>query len=243
MQAEEYARMYACEGDYWWFVGRRMLVQTLIQGVVGSVSGWVLDAGCGTGAMLVELAPTNRVVGVDVEMQALRYARQRGDFPLIQARLESLPFQREAFALITALDVLEHLPDDLCALRELWRVLQPGGWLIATVPAYSWLWSKHDVALHHYRRYTARALKQRLEQAGFEVRKLSYSVMFLFAPIALFRWLDRWRPAPPAATVVPVPRWLNRWLIRLQALEARLVRRFSLPMGVSLVAVARKNQV
>ncbi|MER3559157.1 MAG: methyltransferase type 11, partial [Armatimonadota bacterium] len=75
--------------------------------------------------------------------------------PLIRARLEALPFVNESFRLIVALDVLEHLPDEAHALAELWRVLEPDGWLITTVPAYRWLWSKHDVALHHYRRYTA----------------------------------------------------------------------------------------
>lgn len=241
MQTEEYARMYAYEGDYWWFVGRRKLVNALIRTYVGTVEGWILDAGCGTGAMLQELAQFSPAVGVDIEGLALRYARQRGDFPLIQARLESLPFTDESFQLITALDVLEHLSDDRQALRELRRVLKPNGWLIATVPAYNWLWSKHDIALHHRRRYTADLLHRCLETEGFEVDKLSYSVMFLFLPIALFRWLDRWRPTPPTATVIPVPSILNRWLVRLQQFEVRLIRRFNLPFGVSLIALARKK--
>ncbi|MER3401914.1 MAG: methylase [Armatimonadota bacterium] len=243
MQAEEYARMYAYENHYWWFVGRRRLVGELIGAFVDLGTGWVLDAGCGTGAMLSELSRTAPAVGVDIEASALHYARQRGDFPLIRARLEALPFVNESFRLIVALDVLEHLPDEAHALAELWRVLEPDGWLITTVPAYRWLWSKHDVALHHYRRYTACHLRERLQSAGFTVCKLSYSVMFLFLPIALVRWWDRWHSAPPTATLVPVAPWLNRWLTALQSLEARLIRRVSLPWGVSLVAVARKNKV
>jgi SAM-dependent methyltransferase len=240
MQAEEYERMFRFETDYWWFVGRRRLVMRLLRAYLSGGEGWILDAGCGTGATLCELQAFGRVVGLDIEMLALRYARQRGEFSLLQARLEALPFRTESFRAITALDVLEHLPDDRPALRELWRVLQPGGILIITVPAYRFLWSKHDVALHHYRRYKARELRQRLQEAGFEVRKLSYAVSLLFMPILMVRWWDRWRRTPPAATLFPLPSALNRGLIRLQEWESRLIERVNLPFGVSLVAVASK---
>lgn len=239
MQAEEYARMFQYEGDYWWFVGRRQLVLELLQKY--PTEGLILDAGCGTGAMLCELSTLGSVVGVDLEFQALRYARQRGDFPLLQARLEALPFPSETFALVTALDVLEHLPNEMPALHEIRRVLKPQGLAVFTVPAYQWLWSKHDVALHHYRRYTAHGLRARLEEADFEVLKLSYSVMLMFLPILLFRWADRFSSKPPSASVVPLPNRLNRWLTGLQSLEARLIRHLNLPFGVSLVAVARKR--
>ncbi|MEN3000473.1 MAG: class I SAM-dependent methyltransferase [Armatimonadota bacterium] len=240
MQAEEYGRMFQFETDYWWFVGRRRLVMRLLQPYLSEGEGWILDAGCGTGAMLCELQAFGQVVGLDVEVLALRYARQRGEFPLVQARLEALPFRSETFRAVTALDVLEHLPDERPALKELWRVLQPRGVLVITVPAYRFLWSKHDVALRHYRRYTARELAQRLREAGFEVCKLSYAVTMLFVPIWLFRWWDRLRRTPPAATLVPVSPWVNRWLIRLQEWEAGLIQRVNLPFGVSLVAVACK---
>ncbi len=232
--------MFQFESDYWWFVGRRRLVIQLLKPYLVGGTGWILDAGCGTGAMLCDLQAFGQVMGVDIEPLALRYARQRGEFPLLQARLEALPLRSESVRAVTALDVLEHLPDDRPALKELWRVLQPQGVLLITVPAYRFLWSKHDVALHHYRRYTARELKQHLCEAGFEVQKLSYTVALLFVPIWLFRWWDRLRRTPPAATLVPVSAGLNRWLIRLQEWEARLVQRVNLPFGVSIVAVARK---
>ncbi len=242
MQAEEYGRMFQFETDYWWFVGRRRLVMRLLESHLKLGSGWLLDAGCGTGALLSELQQrASHVVGLDLEPLALRYARQRGEFALVQARLEALPFRSDTFDAITALDVLEHLPDDRPALRELRRVLKPDGVLIITVPAYRFLWSKHDIALHHYRRYTARELRARLHEAGFEVRKLSYAVSLLFVPILLFRWLDRLRRTPPVATLVPVGKRLNRWLIQLQDWESRLLQRVNLPFGVSLVAVACKQ--
>jgi SAM-dependent methyltransferase len=180
-------------------------------------------------------------VGVDVEREALRLTRQRGALTVVQARLEALPFASACFQVAFALDVLEHLPDERPALRELHRVLQAGGYLIVSVPAYSWLWSKHDVALAHYRRYTARELQARLCEAGFQVRRLSYALGALLPLIALARWLDRLRPGAPAATVIPLPHWLNRALIRLQDWETRLILRRRLPFGVSLVAVAQRE--
>ncbi|MGQ9657669.1 MAG: class I SAM-dependent methyltransferase [Fimbriimonadales bacterium] len=234
--------MFQWEGDYWWFVARRRLALALLKAYLPEVSGRLLDAGCGTGALLHELQAQGTAIGVDVAREALLLTRQRGAFPVVQARLEALPFTPAAFQVAFALDVLEHLPDERPALRELHRVLQVGGYLIVSVPAYSWLWSKHDVALAHYRRYTARVLRTRLWEAGFQVRTLSYSLGVLLPVIALARWLDRLRPGAPAATVLPVPAWLNRALIRLQDWETRWLLRRRLPFGVSLVAVAQRTE-
>jgi len=234
--------MFQQEGDYWWFVARRRLAQALLRAYLPTVSGHILDAGCGTGALLQELQSLGGAVGVDVAIEALQLTRQRGAFPAVQARLEALPFASETFQVAFALDVLEHLPDERPALRELHRVLQAGGYLIVSVPAYSWLWSKHDVALAHYRRYTARTLRTRLCEAGFQVRMLSHAVGALLPVIALMRWLDRLRPGAPAATVIPLPRWLNRALIRLQDCETRWLLRRRLPFGASLVAVAQRAE-
>lgn len=240
MQPQEYQRMYQREGDYWWFVARRRLALALMQAYAYPLTGKILDAGCGTGALLSELDNQGFVVGVDIERDALCLTRQRGALKVLQARLEALPFVSESFQVAFALDVLEHLPDERPALRELYRVLQSGGVLVCSVPAYRGLWSKHDVALAHYRRYTARELDTRLREAGFQVRKLTYSLGLLLPVIALARWLDRLRPGKPAATVVPVPQWLNRALIRLLDWETRFLLRRNLPFGVSIAAVGEK---
>ncbi|GIV11261.1 MAG: type 11 methyltransferase [Fimbriimonadales bacterium] len=239
MQPQEYQRMYQREGDYWWFVARRRLALALMHAYPRS--GRILDAGCGTGALLSELQTQGVAVGVDIERDALCLTRQRGALTVLQARLEALPFVSESFQVAFALDVLEHLPDERPALQELYRVLQPNGLLIVSVPAYRWLWSKHDIALAHYRRYTAWELDTRLRAAGFQVRKLTYSLGLLLPVIALARWLDRLRPGKPAATVMPVPHWLNGALIRLLDTETRFLLRHNLPFGVSIVAVAEKS--
>ncbi|MCX7993923.1 MAG: class I SAM-dependent methyltransferase, partial [Fimbriimonadales bacterium] len=119
MQPQEYQRMYQCEGDYWWFVARRRLALELLRAYVPSHKGKILDAGCGTGALLAELNQQGFAVGVDLEREALRLTRERGALVAVQARLEALPFKNEAFQVAFALDVLEHLPDDRPALCEL----------------------------------------------------------------------------------------------------------------------------
>jgi SAM-dependent methyltransferase len=162
--------------------------------------------------------------------------------PLELASAERLPFAAASFDLVTALDVLEHLDRDDLAAREIARVLRPGGLLVATVPALPSLWSEHDEALDHRRRYRPRSFRRLLGEAELEIELLSYTVSVLFPAIFLFRRLQRLRRSPrdPRTSLVPVPPILNRLLIGLLRLEGRLLPHLRLPFGVSLIAVARK---
>jgi SAM-dependent methyltransferase len=183
------------------------------------------------------------VYGMDVSWDALAFSRGRGERGLAQGDLTALPFRSESFDLVTALDVVEHVEDDGKALHEICRILRPGGLFLMSVPAYSFLWSSHDDALHHKRRYTAGMLAPRLRAAGLSPQKITYLLAFLFPVIALFRLADRLRPAgrPASAHLVPLPAVVNRLLIGLQAAELALARRLGLPFGVSLFCVARKG--
>lgn len=240
MHTEEYDRMFRHEGDYWWFVGRRRLVFTLIDEWARSLKhARILDVGCGTGAMAKELQRYGEVVACDLSHLSLEYCKKRCLEELVCGDIACLPFQDQSFDLIVALDILEHVPDDKAAMRELRRVLKPNGRLVVTVPAYRFLWSNHDVALMHCRRYTARELKRKLIEAGFRVRKLSYAMTILFPLVASFRLLSKWKDKnkPPEASILPVSPKVNRWLERLQQFESRIVRRMNLPFGVTVVAV------
>ncbi|NUL81286.1 MAG: class I SAM-dependent methyltransferase [Armatimonadetes bacterium] len=241
MELREYDRMFQNESSYWWFVARRELVLSLLEPY--APNGWsILDAGCGTGAMAVELQKWGDVTGADSEERALEYCRQRGLRNLALCSVESMPFGDEQFDLITALDLIEHVGDDRAALSEMARCLKPGGILALSVPAYRFMWSGHDLALMHKRRYRASELRAKIEETGLKVEKISYALMLLFLPILIVRLLDRWfRRGEPAATVLPVPIWVNRILIWLQRMEAKLIRNVNLPFGVSIVAIARKN--
>lgn len=240
MNAEEYDRMFRYEGDYWWYVGRRHLVHTLIKQWIGQTENpLILDIGCGTGAMAKDLQQYGNVIGCDLRHTALEYCRKRSLSELVQGDITNLPFQDHSFDLIVALDILEHVPDDAAALKELRRVLKPNGRLVVTVPAYQFLWGNHDLALGHVRRYTARELKRKVKTANFRVSKMSHALSLLFPVVALMRVISRCRDKnkAPEASIIPLPNWANSALEGLQQMESNIIRHVSLPVGVTVVAV------
>jgi SAM-dependent methyltransferase len=178
---------------------------------------------------------------VDMSPLALGCCRRRGLDRLMQGVAEALPMADASADVIVATDILEHLDDDLVALREFYRVLKPGGHAVITVPAYRMLWSEHDEALMHRRRYRAGQLRHQAGAAGFETVKLSYALTFLL-PMALSRLLKRSRKpgAVPEAQLLRVPAAINTALINFQRVETAILRRVSLPWGLSVVAVIRK---
>lgn len=261
MNPEEYHRMHELESHYWWFVGRREIVRTLLQETLkvrksdSAIS--ILDVGCGTGANLPMLS---QVAGVEGHVTALDYSPLALEFAhhhlkdssinLLRSDATHLPFASEQFDIVTMLDVLEHVEDDGAAVREIYRVLKPGGAFILTVPAYQRLWSAHDEALHHFRRYEYLELRSLLRSGGFQVWRQSFA-MSLMPPIA---WL--WRkfvlPLKPrrarnatrhseGAVLPQIPKMANRALIRYLAMEGKVMRRRPFRFGTSLVTVARKR--
>lgn len=242
--------MFELEDTYWWFVARRALVSDLLRYYLPGPETRdprpeppiLLDVGCGTGATLGSLHAFGQVVGLDSSRYALGCCRRRGHRDLVQARGETLPIADASADVVTALDLLEHIPDDAAAVREFARVLKPGGLLIIIVPACPFLWSEHDEALDHLRRYRAARLRQIIADAGLEIERLSPLITFLLLPIAALRLLQRLRPrkrGPQTALIVP-PKAINTLLTRLLDLENRWLLRRNLPVGVSLMAVARK---
>jgi SAM-dependent methyltransferase len=244
--------MFKLEDTYWWFVARRRLVRDLLSRyrpapAPGAASDRlrILDVGCGTGATLYVLDQLGAVIGMDSSRDALSLSRRRGRYQLVRAQGEALPVPSGSVDVITALDLLEHIPDDAAAVTEFTRALRPGGVLLVTVPALPWLWSEHDEALDHLRRYPAMRLRALLQGAGLEIQRLSPVIGCLLPPIALLRLLQRLRRrphgSPETAFIVP-PTPINLLLIGLLWLENRWVLRWNLPIGVSLLAVARKAQ-
>lgn len=244
MQPDEYRRMFALEDWYWWFVARRRAALRFARdwqpAPRGGKSLRVLDAGCGTGAMLDLLArtPGYETVGVDRSAAALSFTASRGHDRLAGGDLDALPFRDGYFDVILALDVIEHLDEDGPAVCELARVLRPGGVLVTTVPAYQFLWGPHDEALHHRRRYGGRQFRDLLEQGGLRVKWLTFLLMLLFPPAALARVLAKGRPGRGSALLPAAPRLVNRLLVGLQALETEIARVAPLPFGLSILVVA-----
>lgn len=243
----EYKQMYHLESFYWWFVARRRLVSEFMRQEVHCTLGSprILDAGCGTGLNLTILQEFGRVFGADSSETALRFCRSRGIQNLALSDLHDLAVADDSFDVITALDVLEHADDDVAAMHELWRVLKPGGSLLITVPAYGFLWSEHDEALHHRRRYAAYELRNKLAVAGFDVSRCTYFITLLFFPIMLLRIAQNLfkDSVEPKTSHIILPEWLNSLLVRMLDAERLLLRVCDLPFGVSLVCVANKRLV
>src|SRR6185436_1739843 len=165
----EFQAMVACEERHWWYRGRRSIVRAELDRLPHRPSLRVLDAGCGSGRMMSELAKDGFVSGLDLSPQAVALARSRRHPSVTLGRVERMPYADHSFDVVTCLDVLEHTPDDGRSLAELRRVTRTGGHLVLTVPAYGFLWSNHDVVNGHYRRYTRSSLRAAAEAAGWEV--------------------------------------------------------------------------
>lgn len=247
MEQNEYKKMYDLESTYWWYVGRRSIIEEVLKKYVAGFSyNYLLDLGCGTGINFdIFKKFANHVVGIDNSSEALYYAHQRGFATTRLANIAKLDYADSSIGIITILDVLEHLPNEETVLREVSRILGPEGLLIITVPAYQFLWSEHDIALYHERRYTAGSIRSILEKNNFQIIKLSYIISFLLPLIISYRVLRGvvnifYKSAPKTSHVI-LPATINNFFIFLLRTEAKLIRRFSLPAGTSILVVAKKK--
>jgi SAM-dependent methyltransferase len=237
--------MRELEDHYWWFVARRRLALGLLDDA-GLTSPTVLDGGCGAGALLAELALRGRAYGADIAESAVRTTRDRGLGNLVRCDIQQAAFRSGAFDAVMLCDVLEHVDDDRQAVAEAARLLRPGGVAVITLPALGLLWSSHDEALGHRRRYGGRQARELVESAGLRVGRISYGLTLLF-PLALVvrmvqRVITRLRRRTPETGIIRVPRLANRALIALMDLENAVIRRVGLPLGVSLAVLARKPE-
>lgn len=242
MRLEEIEKMHRLEDRYWWFVGRRRLLRSMLLRYAPEAK-LILDIGCGTGGTLSTLADLGTLVGTDISEDALDFCALRGHRCLVRSCAEELAIADDVFDAAVCADMLEHLDDDEKGFAEVMRILRPGGIAVITVPAYPWLWSEHDEALSHRRRYLAGELRRKIVAAGGEVLRVSHDVSFVFPIVLVVRLLNRLRLrklGKPHTQLMSLPGWVNRFFTGVQAVEAWLVTRVSLPVGTSIVAVARK---
>ncbi len=244
MEKDFYLQYAAVEDQHWWFVGRRMIVEQIISNLNLPHNCKILEAGCATGGNLKMLARHGEIVAMELDEIACQLANKR---QITQVKLGSLPNNipfKDEYDLIVILDVIEHIDDDLAALKSLYSRLKPGGWLLVTVPAYQFLWSHHDEINHHKRRYVLRGLKQVVKLAGYTVRDSSYFNTFLFpivATVRILRNLLRIKDNSSDSSDLVLPaKPINKFLTFLFASERHLVNRFSLPFGVSVLLLAQK---
>ncbi len=233
---------HRAEGRHWWYRGRRTVIERVLSGLELPPQARILDAGCGSGRNMIELARHGTVTGVELSPASVALARERDAGEVIEGSVLEMPFADASFDLAVSLDVIEHLEDDLSALRELRRTVAPGGALLVTVPAYQWLWSGHDVVNHHHRRYTRRSLQRVAEQAGWNQQRTTYFNFLLLPAAILLRVLDRVNTKTTESSLdlwIP-PEPVNRLLEQPLSLEAAVIGRGGrIPAGLSLLAVFR----
>jgi SAM-dependent methyltransferase len=230
------------ERSHWWYQGRRRILNAVVDQQLRErpVRGRTLDLGCGTGANLPVVERCGPPVGCDLSELALHFARTRGGYAqLLLADGTGLPFPDSTFEWAFAADILEHM-DDVRASSELYRVLRPGGRAVITVPAFPSLWGPQDDASHHLRRYTRRTLLATLRGAGLRVRYDGFINTALWLPIFAVRRVVRLLGLRIESENTLHPGWSNTILERVFGAEARLVPRFRLPFGVSLLCVAER---
>jgi SAM-dependent methyltransferase len=247
-----FAELARVEDRHFWFRARNRLIEGLARRLASRLSpGYrVLELGCGDGNVLRYLARAcseGLTIGMDFFDEGLLLARQRSGCPLVRGDARCSPFARR-FHVIGMFDVLEHLSDDLRMLADVAALLEPGGWLLLTVPARRSLWSYFDEASHHFRRYEKQELTDKLRDSGFEIQQISHFMCSIYPLLWMTRrWRKRTSGAPQEAPemlarrefkIFPV---INEMIAAPLWLEAIWVSRGnSLPFGTSLVAVARR---
>jgi SAM-dependent methyltransferase len=246
MDTSLYDELARVEADHWWFQARRKIVWSLVRRFVGGGSNRrlrICELGCGTGGNLATVAQRHDVVGIERSPHALDYARRklgsrvrRGSLP------DDVDLATESFDVVLVTDVLEHIEDDVRSAETAMRLLRPAGIVVATVPAYQWLYSPRDAHHHHFRRYGKVQFRRLWESDAAEIELVSHYNTLLFPPAAAVRLASKLLPSgeQPGDLQVP-PNAVNRLLAGAMASEANLLGRVPMPFGLSLVAVVRKR--
>jgi len=241
MERKVYEQMALLDSRHWWFTARRHILDGLIERIVKPPrDARILELGCGTGHNLAMLSRFGSVEASELDPVARELASERLGRPVKEAALPDLTmFPAGAYDLIALLDVLEHVVDDKGSLAAILERLKPGGALLLTVPANPWMWSAHDVAHHHHRRYRKHEIEALAKDAGYQIELLSPFNSLLFPPIAAVRFIGRLTGKDDSDDAMPGAA-INKTLEAVFSLERGLIGRVPMPFGVSLVAVLRR---
>lgn len=235
-----YAAVHAEEDRaHWWFLGRRAVILAEMARRLPAGRGRLVELGCGSGGMLEALGRFGTAIGVETDPILRARARERGLDVRAGALPDAIPLEIGRWDAVCLFDVLEHVDEEANALAACRRLLAPGGRLFVTVPAYAWLWSRHDELLGHRRRYTAGRLRRAAEEAGFAVERLTYFNTLLAPAIMAVRLARAALRRPGHDLDRPAP-LVNRALAACFAAEARLLGWLSPPFGISILLVARR---
>ncbi|RJR16734.1 MAG: class I SAM-dependent methyltransferase [Nitrospiraceae bacterium] len=249
MKKEEYKIMFNIEDNYWWYVGLRRLVLSSMDGKDKSINLRILDAGCGTGGMSTVLRAYNPYA-IDYSEEAISYSKSRNIYNIVRGSVCCMPFNNGFFDVVISLDVLYHInvESDHDTLKEFNRVMKKNGILLLHLPAFNFLKSRHDEAVHTRHRYTANEVKRKVEAAGFKIEKITYRNVFLF-PIAVIRRiiekfsLGSKNQMESESELKPLSSSINRLFSNILFFENKLIASgMSFPFGLSIYCIARKKQ-
>lgn len=241
LEAGYYREQFDIEDSHWWYVGRRRVLRSLLRGFLPvDQPHQALEIGCGGGGNLSLLSEfSSQLTAVEMEPAAVNTAKQRRLGDIHQGKLgDPLQIFTQQYDLIGLFDVLEHIPDDQQALNQIKPLLSDRGQLFITVPAYPFLWTRHDEVAHHYRRYTQKALTDVLERSGYHVRYAGHFNTILFPPALVTLLAARALHADPGEAIKQPAAPVNALLKALFSFEAWLLPRWRFPFGLSIAAVA-----
>lgn len=240
---EHFQSLDELEGHYWWHQNRLLIARELLL-QTRHLPASFLDVGCGTGGFARALAQQLRiagpVMGLDASPTALACAQLKGLQAVHQDLMAPFAMPQQSFDLITAMDVLEHLPDETCLLQSVSMTLKPKGWFLASVPAHPSLFTSWDHQLGHHRRYVCADLKIKIRAAGLNIRRCTYAFSYILFPAFIRRYLGHSYQAENCI-FPPVSPLANKILLLAGKLEAQWIRHFPAPFGLSIFVLAQKS--
>jgi SAM-dependent methyltransferase len=243
MEAQSIKEYESLEKYYWWFVGRRQIIERVLDWYFSEKNLSILDWGCGPGGNFKILEKFGRVLGVDASDEALRACQEKGITSVVKATDLDSFVAAEQYDLITNFDVLEHITEDEKFLRGVHALVKPEGYVAVTVPAFQFLWGPLDDAVGHKRRYTRKEISEKFRRCGYEVVRASYFIFFLspvFIAYRMFEKILKKKSDSLQGSVVELPSSINWLLTRILFLEASIIPRLSLPFGTSIIVLAKK---
>lgn len=252
MEKLYYKEYYKLERKHWWFTARLKILRTVLSRFVSLLNTdelEILNAGAATGATSVMLQEFGRVISLEYDKGCYEFLKEVIEKDVVNGSLTELEYQNETFDMVCAFDVIEHIEDHEKAVSEIYRVLKKDGLAYITVPAFQFLWSDHDVINHHFRRYTKKEIVDLFKNQGFKIDFETYFNFVLFFPIFLVRMISNMLPTSSKsnstgsdAEKIGATGPLNKILFQLMKSELLFLgRKISLPVGVSVLLIARKQ--
>ena len=241
MERVIYDRIRTLEVNHWWFTGRRRILTGLLEDLALPPHARIIEVGCGAGGNIEMLRAFGEVTAIEPDEESRAYVSQRLDMPVRHGLLpDGLGVGPGGFDAVCAFDVVEHVDDDDAAVKGLAGLVDPGGYLVITVPAYGWMWSHHDVLHHHKRRYRKAEIETLVRGAGLEVVRSTYFNTLLFPAAAAVRLAKKALRINTEDDAMP-PRSINALLSGVFGAERGWLKRRSLPFGLSIIIIGRRR--